>query len=420
VPVPVPVPAANDAATAAQFALVDGARDPGGGDLAVLHDSRVPSDEDRPEDNFFFAAGTAGGRIRIDLGSVIAVQQVGSYSWHAGTRGPQVYKLYAADGAAAGFNTAPRQGTDPATCGWKLVASVDTRPKDSKEDSGAGQHGVAITDSDGVLGQFRYLLFDIVATERDDPFGNTFYSEIDVLDANGPTPQPIAIVERILKSFTTEDGKFHFTIDATAAPDLAEWAEKELKPVVQLWYPKIVEMLPSEGYQAPANVTLRFRNDMGGTPASAAGMNVNLNAPWFRGETKREGSGAVIHELVHVVQNYWWRGGNRSAKPTPGWITEGIPDYIRWFLYEPQTKGAEITKGNLARASYDSSYRITGNFLNWVTQTYDKDIVRKLNAAAREGRYTEQIWKDLTGKTAQELGDEWKKFTQQRLNADKP
>ena len=31
------------------------------------------------------------------------------------------------------------------------------------------------------LGNYRYLLFDISATENDDAFGNTFYSEIDVV-----------------------------------------------------------------------------------------------------------------------------------------------------------------------------------------------------------------------------------------------
>ena len=124
-------------------------------------------------------------------------------------------------------------------------------------------------------------------------------------------------------------------------------------------------------------------------------------------------------ELVHVVQNYWGRRGQR-ATPTPGWLVEGIADYGRWFLYEPLSKGAEITKGNLARAKYDASYRVTANFLDWVSQTKDKDIVRKLNAAAREGRYSEQIWKDSTGKTVQELGDEWKKANEERLNAPKP
>lgn len=408
-------PADNDAATGAQFAIVDGARDPNGGDHAVLHDGRVPSGPDQPSANFFFRQADDGGRLRIDLGSVISVKQVGSYSWHAGPRGPQVYKLYAADGTAFGFKPEPKKGTDPTAVGWKLVARVDTRPSDG---DGAGQHGVAITDSTGVIGKFRYLLFDIARTEDRDPFGNTFYSEIDVIDTNGPAPTS-TVAKPILKTFDAEGGKFHFTIDATDAADLAEWSEKELKPVVQQWYPRIVAMLPSEGYRATTEFTLRFRSDMGKTPASADVAGVNLNTDWFRGELQREACGAVVHELVHVVQNYWWHARRTNPHPTanPGWLVEGIADYIRWFLYEPQSKGAEITQGNFARASYDSSYRITGNFLNWVTQTCGKDIVRKVNATAREGKYTDQLWKDLTGKSLQELNGEWRKFHEQRLSS---
>jgi len=65
----------------------------------------------------------------------------------------------------------------PAGCGWKLIATVDTR---TAEPDG-GQYGVSITDSGGSLGTFRYLLFDLYVTEVADDFGNTFYSEIDVV-----------------------------------------------------------------------------------------------------------------------------------------------------------------------------------------------------------------------------------------------
>jgi len=43
-----------------------------------------------------------------------------------------------------------------------------------------------------------------------------------------------------------------------------------------------------------------------------------------------------------------------------------------------------------------------------VTDKYDKEIVRKLNALLRDGKYKEEVFKELTGKTVQELGDEWK------------
>ena len=413
---PVPAPANNDAATAAEFTLVDGVSDQNGGNLAVLHDGRVPTGEDQPAENFFFRAGTEGGRIQIDLRKVISVKQINSYSWHGGTRGPQVYRLYAADGSGEGFKAGPKKGTDPVSCGWKLIASVDTRTKDG---DGGGQHAVSVTDTEGALGKFRYLLLDIAPTESRDAFGNTFYSEIDVVDVDGPAPTTES--KPILKTFEAANGEFRFTLDATAAPDLAEWAEKELQPVVQEWYPKIVALLPGEGYRAATNVTLRFRNDMGGVPASAGGSFVNMNSQWFRKELKREARGSVVHELVHVVQNYGRaRRTNPNAARTPGWLVEGIPDYIRWFLYEPQTKGAEITQRNLANARYDASYRVSGNFLDWVGRTHDKDIVRKLNAAAREGNYSETLWKDWTGKTVQELGADWKKAHEERLGAAQP
>jgi hypothetical protein len=109
--------------------------------------------------------------------------------------------------------------------------------------------------------------------------------------------------------------------------------------------------------------------------------------------------------MVHVVQQYGRaRRANPNATRTPGWIVEGIPDYIRWFLYEPETRGAEITRRNLERARYDASYRITGNFLDWVVTTFDRDLVRNLNAAAREGQYRESLWETWTGQRLETLG----------------
>jgi hypothetical protein len=416
----VPVPAKDDAAARARFSVVHGTPDANGGSVRVLKDGSLPSGDDQPAENFFFGQGTDGGRVCIDLATNVAIKMVNSYSSHRDTRGPQVYTLYASDGSAGGFQREPKRGTAPESCGWKLIAKVDTRPKAGQ---GGGVHGVSISDSQGAIGTYRYILFDISRTEDRDPFGNTFYSEIDVIDRDsqhiaatsggGNTGEPR---EKITKSFAAAGGKYQFTIDTTIAPDLTEWADKELRPVVQEWYPKLVEMLPSEGFNARTNVTLRFRDDMRGTPASAGGGFINCNADWFRRELKREARGSVVHEMVHVVQSYGRvpRGDTNYAR-MPGWLVEGIPDYIRWYLYEPQTKGAEITQRNLSRAKYDASYRVTGNFLNWVSEKYDTNMVRKLNAAGRAGKYNEALWKEWTGKTIQELGDEWKKFHETRL-----
>ncbi len=175
----VPAPAKDDAAAKASFTVVDGEQDPAGGDVAKLNDGKLPSEEDEPAENFFFNAGTEGGRLKVSFDEAITIKQINTYSWHPSTRGPQVYKVYGSDGAAEGFNAKPKPGTDPEKCGWKLIAKVDTRPKGGEN---GGQYGVSITDSDGPVGKYRYLLFDMSRTETDDDFGNTFYSEIDVIE----------------------------------------------------------------------------------------------------------------------------------------------------------------------------------------------------------------------------------------------
>ena len=110
----------------------------------------------------------------MDFSTPIEIAQVNSYSWHPNSRGPQLYKLYAANGSDPKFNPDPKRGVDPATCGWKLIALVSTLPE--KGDDG-GQYAASVSN----VGTYRYLLFDCYVTELYDNFGNTFYSEIDVI-----------------------------------------------------------------------------------------------------------------------------------------------------------------------------------------------------------------------------------------------
>lgn len=174
----VPSPAKDDAAARAKLLLVEGDVDGNGADLGALIDGVLPTEDDQPAANFFWNAGTGGGRFQMDLGSVIEIAQVNTYSWHPSTRGPQVYKVWASEGGDPKFNAAPKSNIDPTNCGWKLITVVDTR---SKEGNDGGQFGVSITDARGSLGKYRYLLFDCYVTETGDEFGNTFFSEIDVV-----------------------------------------------------------------------------------------------------------------------------------------------------------------------------------------------------------------------------------------------
>ena len=105
----------------------------------------------------------------------------------------------------------------------------------------------------------------------------------------------------------------------------------------------------------------------------------------------------MVHETAHIIQRY-------RSRNNPGWLVEGVADYVRFFKYEP----GKIGPINVARARYDRSYRVTAAFLNYVAEKYDKALVLKLNKAMREGAYKEEIFKELTGKTVQELDEEWR------------
>jgi len=174
----VPSPSKDDAASRAKLTLVAGNIDTTSGGLAVLNDGALPSTEDDPGANLFFKADTWGGRILIDLGRMIDVAQINTYSWHRGRRAPQLYYVYASEGTSAEFNESPGTKIDPTARGWKKIAFVDTRPDRNR----GGQYGVSITDPTGSLGHYRYLLFDVFETESDDVYGNTFFSEIDVTE----------------------------------------------------------------------------------------------------------------------------------------------------------------------------------------------------------------------------------------------
>ena len=394
-------PLRSDAASKATFTLVDGEPDPNSGDLSKLNDGALPSSDDQPKSNFFFRDGSDGGRILVDLGRVADVHQINSYSWHVGTRAPQVYRVFVSDGNPAVFESAPKRPTDPQKVGWTLLATVDTR---AKEEPQGGQHAASIADSGGKLAAARYILLDITPTEAADTFGNTFFSEIDILDrpASEAAETPVEIVE----SVGIEGTDYRFTVDTTEAPDLTEWAKRDLIPVMKEWYPRIVTLLPSEGYTAPRNFSITFTDSYRGV-AATSGNRIVGSPPWYRRNLKGEAIGSLVHELVHVVQQYR-RARQEGAVRPPGWLVEGIPDYIRWFLYEPQSHGADIKPANAERAKYDGSYRVSGNFLNWVVGKYDKDLIKELNAAMREGRYDGEIWKTRTGKPVEELGAEWK------------
>ncbi|MEK7951870.1 basic secretory protein-like protein [Luteolibacter soli] len=403
-------PATNDAGTKAKFAVVSGAVDPNSGGIAVLNDGKIPTSNDDPKNNFFFSG--KGGRLTVDLGKDTDVESIATYSWHNGGRSAQHYKLYAAAADAKEFDAAPGEGVDPATKGWVEIASVETPVRR------AGQNGVVISaKKEGAtsLGKYQHLLFDIVPNEDARGFGNTFFSEIDVVEAGGEKLVRLTPPEKILTTFETEGGDFKIILDSTASPDLAPWFKEAAVPAMQKWYPKVAELIsiPGKTPAAPKSFNVELREGQimpgrDGIPAFANGQQIVVSSKFMRDQKDKEAVGCLIHEMVHIVQF----GEKPAARGVPTWFFEGATDYIRWFLFEPESNGAVIR--NPDRVKYDDSYRTTANFIDWVTRTYTKDLIAKIHIAVHEG-YSVELWKTWTGKPVEELEKEWKEDLKKRL-----
>jgi hypothetical protein len=210
----------------------------------------------------------------------------------------------------------------------------------------------------------------------------------------GETKHPLVIREFAVES-DPPVATFKYPVEVVPSsedPEMTAWITKAAK-ICEHEYDMINEELKSDGYKPMTKFPMALRNNYNGVAATGGGR-VNGSVKFFHDHP--DDFGAMVHETVHIVQRYRGRGN-------PGWLVEGVADYVRFFKYEP---------GKIGRIGqnwkYDGAYRQTAHFLNYVSEKYDKDLVRKLNAAMREGSYQEELWKLYTKKDVKELGAEWK------------
>lgn len=244
--------------------------------------------------------------------------------------------------------------------------------------------------------------------------GKTFESLVDFSDGNASAGALGKRIQAIrvqltkehehglaIREFTVETESplthflypIEFTIDVTGAPEMKEWTEKVAR-ICERAYPLINSELKSEGFIPARQISLTMKRDYDGV-AFASGNRITGSVKFFQDHP--DDVGAIVHETAHVVQNYRSRGN-------PGWLVEGVADYVRFFKFEPEKK----RRLDPNRAHYNGSYHTTASFLVFVTEKYDKQAVLKINQQMREGKYSAAIFEQLTGKTLQELDDEWR------------
>jgi len=187
------------------------------------------------------------------------------------------------------------------------------------------------------------------------------------------------------------DFKFKIVANYGKYPEMAAWIWS-VQALCEKYYPILIKELDSEGYKPYDKVFLSVKSDPRGV-AGTGGNRIGFSKEYFI----RHGSdmGAAIHELVHVIQAY--------PEYIP-WITEGIADYIRYYKFEP--KELRIVP-NPEKAKLSDGYKTVAAFFDWIVREKDEKFIQKMNALLRQGKYTDEKFKESTGKLPQELFDEY-------------
>ncbi len=148
---------------------------------------------------------------------------------------------------------------------------------------------------------------------------------------------------------------------------------------------------------AATEVTFMVDSGYKGVAATSHGL-VRYNPEWFKKHP--EDIDVVTHEVMHIVQNY-------RSNHVPGWLTEGIADYARYVFGINNEKSGWSLTAYKAGQNYTNAYRITARFLVWAEKNKKQGLVDSLDNNMRADTYGPELWKELTGKTVDELWQEY-------------
>lgn len=171
------------------------------------------------------------------------------------------------------------------------------------------------------------------------------------------------------------------------------------KRLIETFFTNYPKLAKTYNKNTRKKVSFVIDPDYKGVAATAGGI-VRYSPAWFQ---KNPGDVDVVtHEVMHIVQGY----PNGSG---PWWVTEGIADYVR-FVYGIDNAGANWKLPAFdPKQNYDNSYRITARFFYWIEKHVKKGFVVKLDSAMRDKTFTDNFWKEQTGKSIDQLWSDYSK-----------
>lgn len=160
-------------------------------------------------------------------------------------------------------------------------------------------------------------------------------------------------------------------------------------------YPRFIKT-----FNPKAIRTIHFKIDSGYTGVAYADAKTGMvcyGADYMKKHPKDVD--VVTHEVMHIIQNY---------PSGPGWVTEGIADYVRHVYGLNNAATGWALRSPRPGESYTNGYGTAARLFAWMELRVKKGIVKKLDAAMRSGTYTDGFWVKETGKDMDRL---WTDYT---------
>ncbi|BAT93910.1 Basic secretory protease [Vigna angularis] len=175
----------------------------------------------------------------------------------------------------------------------------------------------------------------------------------------------------------------------------ADYAKQTLDSATQfIW--RVLQLNNPGDRKNVQKVTL-YVDDMDGV-AYASNNEIHLSGRYvgnYQGDVKREITGVLYHEMVHI----WQWNGNGGA---PGGLIEGIADYVRLKANYAPSHWVKPGQGQ----KWDQGYDVTARFLDYC-ESLKSGFVAELNQKMRTA-YSDQFFVDILGKSVDQLWNEYK------------
>ncbi len=170
------------------------------------------------------------------------------------------------------------------------------------------------------------------------------------------------------------DVGYHVDFYPEERAGLEAWVER-LKPKMMGWWPILTSDLASPGYTPTDRIDLDFyRISPSTVPAATRGHQIIVDPAYVLAHLHNPDMFNMVgHEMVHVVQAY--------PKQPATWLTEGIADYMRYYVLIPDDPGRAFDPNG---ARFDGAYQPTAGLLDWVERGHP-GAVRRVNAVMRQG-----------------------------------